>query len=87
MRPVLILRRHPEVSDVYVAFSITSQYKNKSEKIRQKYMKLKDWQAAGLSKVSYVDMNARVNIPKSCICERKGKLTQRDIRRLTERIS
>jgi hypothetical protein len=54
-RPVLI--QHIDAENYYV-LKITSQYANKSDKIRAKYFPLLNWQALGLNQMSYIDTNS-----------------------------
>ena len=39
--------------------SITSQYDEKSEFVKEQYYEIKDWQQAGLKKKSYVDIRSK----------------------------
>ena len=77
-RPVLILEHQETVVHV---FNITTQYDNKSETVRHKYFKIKDWQQAGLSKQSYIDTNIIRDVPVSALegSPRIGKLSKRDV--------
>ena len=59
-RPVVILFEEEAAVAVY---KITSQYEGKSDVIRSKYLAITDWQEAGLSKPSYIDMVKAYKIP------------------------
>ncbi|WP_181356996.1 hypothetical protein [Lactiplantibacillus plantarum] len=52
-RPVLIRKVSEQTVE---AFKITSKYQNKSAYIKQQYYLIKDWQAAGLKKTSWVNL-------------------------------
>jgi hypothetical protein len=86
MRPVLILEKKEKT--VYV-FNITTQYENKSDKIRNKYFKINDWEQAGLDKQSYVDTNTIRNLSLAALKDRAiiGSLTESDAERLIEFLS
>ena len=86
MRPVLILEQQETV--VFV-FNITTHYENKSEMVRAKYFKINDWQISGLDKQSYVDTNVIRDLPPKALDDKSaiGKLTESDIKRLTEFLS
>ena len=77
-RPALVL----VIKEEYViVFKITSKYTNKSERIKHLYYPIKDWQAAGLYKQSYVDTHKAYQITRSAVFSRKpiGKLTVKDV--------
>jgi hypothetical protein len=81
-RPILILKADDEF--VY-AYSITTKYANKSEKIRTNYFKINDWKFAGLNEQSYIDTNSNElpKIPRSLIDENCiGSLSDNDKQRL-----
>ena len=59
-RPVVILFEEEAAVAVY---KITSQYEGKSDAIRSQYLVISDWQEAGLSKPSYIDMVKAYRIP------------------------
>ena len=59
-RPVVILFEEEAAVTVY---KITSQYEGKSDSIRSQYLAVTDWQDAGLSKPSYIDMVKAYQIP------------------------
>jgi len=76
-RPVLV-RSADEIS--ISGLGLTSQYANKSQHIKKQYYEIKDWQAAGLKKPTWVDIVRVVNLPKNRIkVSAIGKLTERDI--------
>lgn len=80
-RPVLV-----QASDekIISGLGLTSQYANKSEHIKKQYYEIKDWQAAGLKKPTWVDIFRIVRLPKSRVkVSSIGKLTDRDIEGLT----
>lgn len=77
VRPALVI----EVgSEKVVVFKVTSQYKNKSEKIKKMYYPIKEWEKAGLKKESCVDTHKLYRLAKRWIFSRKpiGKLTAID---------
>lgn len=51
-RPIYVIS---EQENIVRFFKITSQYKNKSPKIKKKYFTIKHWSEAGLNKQSYID--------------------------------
>ena len=59
-RPVVILF---EEETAVVVYKITSQYEGKSDSVRSQYLALTDWQEAGLSKPSYIDMVKAYRVP------------------------
>ena len=76
-RPVLIMEH---IGNIFKVFSITTQYQNKSENMQTKYMKIKDWQQAGLNKQSYIDTTKKIDLPDSVVSGKTpiGKLTEKD---------
>lgn len=60
IRPALVMKVTPQYARV---FKITSQYKNKSLKIREFYYQIKEWKEAGLKRVSYVDTHKTYQLP------------------------
>ena len=82
-RPVLILEQG---SKSVTAFSITTQYQNKSEIIRGKFYEIGEWRQAGLDKPSYVDTNNTVTLPLSSVdvINPVGRLTDIDVINLIE---
>ena len=85
-RPILCLE---EDSGYLKAFRITSQYANKSDEIKKKYIEIADWKHAGLSKPSYIDAGEKVRIPTALLSSQLpiGRLTETDKRRLLEFLS
>lgn len=83
VRPALVLR----VRDGWVnVFNVTSQYQNKSAKIKRLYYPIYEWKQAGLKKQSYVDTHRTYSLPEKFIFSRKpiGKLTELDRIKLFE---
>ena len=78
IRPALLLARGSEVIKVY---KITSQYASKSKNIQSFYYPIQDWESAGISKVSYVDIHQNYGIPiKNFVGQRPiGKLSSTDV--------
>jgi hypothetical protein len=75
-RPVVIYFKHNGKVSV---FRVTSQYQNKSDAVRSKYMAITDWQQTGLDKPSYIDMSAIIKLPVATIDPASiGKLSERD---------
>lgn len=83
-RPVLLLRTSNEY---YFVLRITSKYKNKSKFIQSKYVEIKDWKEAGLTKPSWVDTYKAYELP---ITETKleyiGKLSSHDLQELGKHV-
>jgi len=82
-RPVLVL----EVNDEsFSFFSLTSQYENKSKRIRGQYYKIKYWKAAGLVKQTYVDVVKirEIYLDNDIRFHRIGQLAEEDIKGLNE---
>ena len=78
VRPALVVK----IKDNYVSvFKITSQYENKSEKIKRAYYPIKNWEIAGLNRISYVDTHQTYDIDKATILKNRpiGKLTKEDV--------
>lgn len=78
VRPALVVK----IKDNYVSvFKITSQYENKSEKIKRAYYPIKNWEIAGLNRISYVDTLQTYDIDKATILKNRpiGKLTKTDV--------
>jgi hypothetical protein len=75
-RPVVIyFERDSKVS----VFRITSQYQNKSDAVRSKYLEITDWQQAGLDKPSYIDTGTIIKLPTATVDPAPiGKLSERD---------
>ena len=79
-RPVLLLRAQ---GSLVFAFSITSQYANKSKYIQERYFEIIDWLEAGLKKPSWIDTITRISIDSKFDSVKViGKLTRRDRERL-----
>ncbi|MFL2030255.1 hypothetical protein [Loigolactobacillus zhaoyuanensis] len=81
-RPVLYIRQ----SDTdYIVFRLTSKFSNKSAAKQKKYIKLTDWQAAGLPKQSWIDT---IKIYKLPIATTKltyiGRLSTNDARHIAD---
>ncbi|MCL2775487.1 MAG: hypothetical protein FWD71_19415 [Oscillospiraceae bacterium] len=85
-RPVLILEQS---SRDIIAFSITTQYQNKSELIRSKYFEISEWRQVGLDKQSYIDTNNTVTLPFSSVDVNHpvGTLTEADVIKFVEFLS
>ena len=78
VRPALVVK----IKDNYVSvFKITSKYQNKSEKIKRAYYPVKNWEVAGLNRISYVDTHQTYDIDKATILKNRpiGKLTKTDV--------
>lgn len=77
-RPVLIMDK---TIQSIIAFNITTKYDDKSEIIRSRYFKIKDWQKAGLNKQSYIDTNDVIALPVSSVDDEHqiGRLTETDM--------
>ena len=78
VRPALVVK----IKDNYVSvFKITSKYQNKSEKIKRAYYPIKNWEVAGLNRISYVDTLQTYDIDKATIFKNRpiGKLTKEDV--------
>ncbi|MGQ4572562.1 type II toxin-antitoxin system PemK/MazF family toxin [Leuconostoc pseudomesenteroides] len=76
-RPVLV--QTADESSIS-GLGLTSQYTNKSQHIKKQYYKIKDWQAAGLKKPTWIDIERTVRLPKHRVqVSAIGKLTDRDI--------
>jgi len=75
-RPVVIL--FDEESSVAI-YKITSRYDGKSDDIRTHYLAIIDWQEAGLTKPSYIDMVKVYKIPLISLRRTPiGKLSDKD---------
>lgn len=76
-RPVLVQAANEKIIS---GLGLTSQYANKSEHIKKQYYEIKDWQAAGLKKPTWVDIVRIVTLSKDRVkISAIGKLTDRDI--------
>jgi len=75
-RPVLILS---QIDDKVSAFKITTQYDSKSEAVRHNLFAIDDWDKAGLTKQSYIDIGNIIKLPLSLLGEYPiGKLSNND---------
>ena len=83
-RPVLYIR---QTKRAYIVFRLSSQYDNKSEFIKTKYIEIKDWQKIGLNKRSWIDTVQTYQLP---IDKTKltyiGKLSKNDYKRLIKHL-
>ncbi|WP_288659163.1 type II toxin-antitoxin system PemK/MazF family toxin [uncultured Limosilactobacillus sp.] len=77
VQPALVIE---VASEKVIVFKITSQYKQKSAQIKRLYYPIKEWQAAGLRKKSYVDTHKLYRLSKKLIFSQRpiGKLTDVD---------
>ncbi|MCL2083300.1 MAG: hypothetical protein FWH04_08735 [Oscillospiraceae bacterium] len=81
-RPILFLAKDEEYAE---AFRITSQFADKSEAVKSRYLEILDWQETGLVKPSYIDTIASVEVPIANISLPPiGELTEKDKLRLLE---
>jgi mRNA interferase MazF len=80
-RPVLAFVVNKNNVDIY---QITTQYKNKSGRIKDLYFKINDWVQAGLKKQSYVDTGTLITLSLDTFKDKTpvGKLTENDKKRL-----
>ena len=85
VRPAMVIEFNGEVIKTY---RITSQYEEKSDKIKAKYFEIIDWFRAGLKKPSWIDTVQfyELDINRTRI-KVIGRLTNRDILRLKEFLS
>ena len=83
-RPVLYIR---QTDTDYVVFRLSSQYDNKSTFIQSKYVEIKDWQQAGLTKRYWIDTVQTYHLP---IDRTKltyiGQLSTNDLERLIQQL-
>ena len=83
-RPVLYIC---QTDTDYVVFRLSSQYDNKSTFIQSKYVEIKDWQQAGLTKRSWIDTVQTYHLP---IDRTKltyiGQLSTNDLERLIQQL-
>lgn len=84
-RPVLCMRT---TATHYVVFRLSSQYENKSDYIKGKYVEVKDWKQSGLSKPSWIDT---VRAYELAIADTQmtyiGALSNDDMQRLIDHLS
>lgn len=81
-RPILVVS---DKKDRVEFFGITSQYENKSEKIKSVYFPITEWKEAGLQKQSWIDVGTLKAIPKSkenITFKKVGMLSVNDMKRL-----
>ncbi|WP_010621366.1 hypothetical protein ABTQ33_01985 [Paucilactobacillus suebicus] len=75
-RPVLYVR---QTETDYIVYRLTSKYKNKSPKIKAKYVEIGDWQKVGLPKKSWIDLIKTYSLPiNSTKLTFIGSLTEED---------
>lgn len=85
-RPVYILKNG---LDTISFLSITSKYHTKSDKIKLKYVEIRDWKQAGLKKESWIDVGTLNELPKNnkkVKWKKIGELSPSDLQRLEERM-
>ena len=83
-RPVLYIR---QTDTDYVVFRLSSQYENKSAFIKTKYVEIKDWQQAGLKKLSWIDTVQTYQLPiNKTQLTYIGQLSADDLERLIEHL-
>ncbi|MDV7757995.1 hypothetical protein [Liquorilactobacillus mali] len=81
-RPVLIRKVSAQTVE---AFKITSKYQNKSAYIKQQYYPIKNWQAAGLRKPSWVDIGNLYRFPKAGLSFKEiGHLSKLDQNKIAD---
>ena len=79
-RPVLYIR---QTKTDYIIFRLSSQYENKSDSIKRKYIEIKDWKLIGLSKPSWIDTVQTYQLPiDTTKLTYIGKLSKSDYERL-----
>lgn len=82
-RPMLVYKIS---GDDIMAFTVTTQYANKSKSIQARYFVINDWAQIGLDKQSYVDTGTPYVFSEKYLenTEPIGKLTENDKLRLLE---
>ena len=81
-RPVLYLR---ETDESYIVLRLSSQFDNKSDFIKSKYIEILDWKIAGLSKPSWIDTIQTYTLPiDKTELTYIGQLSERDLASLAE---
>jgi len=82
-RPILVLRN---VDEQLLFFGLTSQYEKKSDKIKLQYYPIVDWQASGLDRASYVDIQSQQVVAWSKLTNIRyvGQLSDRDLHQLRD---
>lgn len=80
-RPILIMG---SVDGHYLAFSITSKFKNKSPKIKAVYYQIQNWREAGLNFPSWIDTGHVLYLAKDRHIQKIGKLLDSDKEKLIQ---
>ncbi|EOD7438572.1 type II toxin-antitoxin system PemK/MazF family toxin [Enterococcus faecium] len=83
-RPILVVADKEERIEF---FGITSQFENKSDRIKRQYFPISNWKKAGLNKQSWIDVGALRALDKSrenITYKKVGKLTIGDMKRLND---
>lgn len=85
-RSVLVLEAD---QNTFSILRLTSQYENKSPRIKQQYYPIKDWRQIGLRKPSYVDIGSVIQIDRKTQKRfyKIGSLTTNDIEGLNHFIT
>lgn len=79
-RPVLVIR---QTETNYVVYRITTKYDNKSDWIKNKYLKISDWKQAGLQRLYWIDTIRPYNLPiVSTSLNYIGRLSDHDLHEL-----
>lgn len=79
-RPVLFIR---QTKTDYIVFRLTSKYTNKSATIQRQYIKISDWQQAGLPKPSWIDTVKTYELPRQTTkLTYIGQLTEQDAQQI-----
>lgn len=83
-RPILYIR---QTDSDYIVFRLSSQYQNKSDFIKSKYVEIKDWQLVGLTKPSWIDtvQTYQLSIHKTKLTY-IGQLSAHDYQRLIQHL-
>ncbi|MFM0759394.1 hypothetical protein P7J26_04210 [Streptococcus suis] len=82
IRPGVVIKFNNEIIRTY---RLTSQYENKSEYIKSRYLEIIDWAKANLKKPSWIDTIQYYDIEnKGFNIKIIGKLSDRDVARLKE---
>ncbi len=81
-RPIFII----EVTEQDILFySLTSRYETKSPHIQLQYYQIGDWQEAGLTKPSWIDIGSKRIVEKSMLSfDLTGELSTEDVRGLAD---
>ncbi len=80
IRPGVVIKFNNEIIRTY---RLTSQYENKSEYIKSRYLEIIDWAKANLKKPSWIDTIQYYDIEnKGFNIKIIGKLSDRDVARL-----